>query len=207
MPPVSSDPEIPLHLMIPEAPIIQLLADNEDLRRISKNLLRSDADYFILAEARDGNALETAIRIAAKGTRRMKLTFHCSDPLDFPYDAAWEIVKATGGDLNITARRVAASFDYIFHFVQLKSKNKKRLNSIYEISFNRETDKIEMECICAYDYEADSWEWRFHMGKAKEKYAKEQNRSAFEIYTDQLSRLATAHPFKNSPSFLRQKGE
>ena len=74
---VETDPEIPIHQLMLKAPIVQLIADNEELRKISKNLLRSDADYFILAEARDGNALETALKVASKGTRRMKLTFHC----------------------------------------------------------------------------------------------------------------------------------
>ena len=124
---VETDPEIPLHSLNPNAPVIQLIADNDRLRKISKNLLRSDADYFILAEARDGNALDTAIRIASKGTRRMKITFHCREPENFPYDVAWEIASERGGDLQMIARRVATSFDYVFHFVQLKNKNQKRL--------------------------------------------------------------------------------
>ncbi|MBR3395461.1 MAG: Flp pilus assembly complex ATPase component TadA, partial [Firmicutes bacterium] len=69
---VETDPEIPMDKLLPGAPILQLLADGEELQKISKNLLRSDADYFILAEARDGIALDTAVRIASKGTKRMK---------------------------------------------------------------------------------------------------------------------------------------
>lgn len=194
---VETDPEIPLHLMSPGAPIIQLIADNDELKGISKNLLRSDADYFILAEARDGNALETALKIAAKGTRRMKLTFHCKEPLDFPYDAAWEIVKATGGDLCLTAGKVAASFDYIFHFVQLKNKNMKRLRSIYELSFDRKTEEIKMVRICAYDYGSDSWCWRNHIGKDKREFAEEENAEAFSEFYKELSMLAEAYPMEN----------
>ncbi|MEG2200150.1 MAG: ATPase, partial [Anaerovorax sp.] len=80
---VETDPEIPLHRLMPDAPIIQIIADNEKLKHISKNLLRSDADYFILAEAREGIALDTAVKIANKGTRRMKITFHTRDPSMF----------------------------------------------------------------------------------------------------------------------------
>ncbi len=195
---VETDPEIPLHKMMPNAPIVQLLADNEELRRISKNLLRSDADYFILAEARDGNALETAMKVAAKGTRRMKLTFHCRDPLDFPYDAAWEIVKATGGDLDTTAQKVAVSFDYVFHFAQLRDKSRKRLRSIYELSLDRKSRSIKMVCICSYDYQSDSWRWRKHIGKEKREFAEEENREAFVRFSKQLDLLATAHPFEDS---------
>ncbi len=194
---VETDPEIPLHLMMPQAPILQLIADNEELRRISKNLMRSDADYFILAEARDGNALETAVKMAAKGTKRMKLTFHCKNPLDFPGDAAWEIVKATGGDLNITAQKVAVSFDYIFHFVQLRDKSKKRLRGIYELSLDRQWGRIEMTRICAYNYTTDSWRWNNHIGKEKKEFAEEENKEAFDRFACQLNLLAAAHPFND----------
>ena len=142
---VETDPEIPIHSLMPEAPIIQLIADNEKLKHLSKNLLRSDADYFILAEARDGIALDTAVKIASKGTRRMKITFHTRDPLDFSYDVAFEIVKSLGGNLDSTARKVAASFDFVFHFIQLKNKSQKRLKSIYELGINRETREITMK--------------------------------------------------------------
>ena len=90
---VETDPEIPIHTIMPDAPILQIIADNEKLKHLSKNLLRSDADYFIIAEARDGIALDTAVKLASKGTRRIKITFHSRDPLDFSYDVAFEIIK------------------------------------------------------------------------------------------------------------------
>ncbi|GAB1475695.1 hypothetical protein MASR2M70_05270 [Bacillota bacterium] len=195
---VETDPEIPLHLMSPGAPIIQLIADNDELKRISKNLLRSDADYFILAEARDGNALETAVKIAAKGTRRMKLTFHCKEPRDFPYDAAWEIVKASGGDLALTAGKVAAGFDYVFHFVQLKNKSMKRLRSIHELSFDRKSGEIKMIKICAYDYGSDSWRWRNYIGSDKKEYAEEENAEALSRFCKELAGLAEVCPMKET---------
>ena len=194
---VETDPEIPIHQLMPKAPIVQLIADNEELRKISKNLLRSDADYFILAEARDGNALETALKVASKGTRRMKLTFHCKNPLDFPYDVAWEIVKATGGNLETTAQKVAASFDYGFHFVQLAIKSQKRLRGIYELNLDRKTGEIRIVRICAYDYQSDSWRWRYHIEKTKKQSAEEENIEAFRRFSRQLKLLAEKYPFKD----------
>lgn len=201
---VETDPEIPLHKISPNSPIIQLIADNEELRKLSKNLLRSDADYFILAEARDGNALETAVKVAAKGTRRMKLTFHCKDPLDFPYDAAWEIVKATGGDLKMTAQKVAASFDYVFHFVQLKNKSQKRLRGIFEMYLNRETGKINMNKICGYDYERDSWVWGNNISDSKRRFAEEENLKAYDVFTQQLAILAEKYPIEEGEEVCKE---
>lgn len=187
---VETDPEIPIHQLMPEAPILQLLADNEKLKYLSKNLLRSDADYFILAEARDGIALDTAVKVASKGTRRMKITFHTREPLDFCYDVAFEIIKSMGGDLENTARKVAVSFDYIFHFVQLKNKSQKRLKGIYELSLNRELMKINIRQICSYDQSLDTWSWDFTIGEDKRRLGAEEDVAALEMFEERLRSLS-----------------
>lgn len=187
---VETDPEIPIHLLMPEAPILQLLADNEKLKHLAKNLLRSDADYFILAEARDGIALDTAVKIASKGTRRMKITFHTRDPLDFCYDVAFEIVKSLGGNLDSTAKKVAASFDYIFHFIQLKNKNEKRLKSIYELGIHRNTHEIVMREICRYDHKSGGWNWTFAVSEDKQTIGEEENTELFAVFLEELRHLS-----------------
>ncbi len=189
---VETDPEIPIHTLMPEAPILQLIADNEKLKHISKNLLRSDADYFILAEARDGIALDTAVKIASKGTRRMKITYHTREPQDFSYDVAFEIVKSLGGSLDGTARKVAASFDYIFHFIQLKNKNQKRLKSIYELGIDRNTREISMKEICRYDHKSNDWKWEYAVSNDKLIIGEEESAELLEVFLTELRRLSNA---------------
>jgi len=186
---VETDPELPLHKIMERAPIVQLLANGEKLKEITKNLMRSDADYIIMAEARDGLALDTAIKIAAKGTRRVKITFHSRDPMDFPYDVAGEIVKSLGGDLHYTARRVAASFDYIFHFIQLTDKSKKRLKSIYEVSLDKGEGSINLHPICQYSFTQDRWTWENHVSRDKEDAGLEENRDIYSNYAKRLFKL------------------
>lgn len=188
---VETDPEIPIHKLMPSAPILQLIADNDKLKHISKNLLRSDADYFILAEARDGIALDTAVKIASKGTRRMKITFHTRDPLEFPYDVAFEIVKSLGGDQESTARKVAASFDYIFHFIQLKNKSQKRLKSIHELGTDRNTGKIKLTEICRYNHKNDSWQWKNMVSRDKQVIGEEENQEAWNTFLRELESLSS----------------
>lgn len=187
---IETDPEIPLHRIMPNAPIVQIIADNEKLLAITKNILRSDADYIIVAEARDGLALDTVIKVATKGTRRLKMTFHTRNPLDFAYDVASEIVKTFGGDIHYTANKVAASFDYIFHFVQLKNKNEKRLKSIYEMSFDAKKQEIGMVEICTYDYLEGSWNWTHTISPDKEKAGREEDAHIFENFSRTLKGLA-----------------
>ncbi|MFA7196625.1 MAG: hypothetical protein WC092_03775, partial [Anaerovoracaceae bacterium] len=193
---VETDPEIPLHMILPEAPILQLLADGQELLRISKSLLRSDADYFILAEARDGIALNTAVKIAGKGTKRMKLTFHSGDPNQFPLEAADEIVQATGGDLTMTMRRVASGFDYLFHFIQLTDKREKRLKSINEMNCD-EKGIIRMRTVCTYDVVEDSWTFFETEGIRQQTYASESDPASWHKMQSSLRELIVASPIAN----------
>jgi pilus assembly protein CpaF len=189
---VETDPEIPLHRLMPEAPVVQLLADGEKLKNISKNLLRSDADYFVMAEARDGIALDTAVRMARKGTRRMKITFHTRNPQAFPEDAAVEIVRAMGGGVGEAANRVADSFDYVFYFIQLKKKNRKRLKSVHEMRLDHESGRIVMREICVYRHETDDWRWVYHVGEDKRQMGKDEDAAAFADFDARLKELAGA---------------
>ncbi len=187
---IETDPEIPLHIIMKNSPIIQIVADNERLMNVSKNLLRSDADYFILAEARDGVALDMAVRIANKGSRRMKMTFHCSDPQDFCYDAAVEIARKYNVDIESTMKKVAKSFHYIFHFVQLQDKSQKRLKGIYEVCPDENNGQISVVRICKYNYDTDDWSFYYHMGADKKIIGYEEDISAFNRFDSLLKSLA-----------------
>ncbi len=186
---VETDPEIPMHRLLPDAPILQLIADGEDLRAISKNLLRSDADYFILAEARDGIALDTAVRIACKGTKRMKLTFHSRDPSSFPLEAASEIVKTTGGDIRLTMSQIAGSFDYLFHFIALSDRSQKRLKGIYQMN-RSDSGEASVEEICGFDVQSGVWTFRNAIGERQRSYGRESDPQAFSVFERELRRLS-----------------
>lgn len=203
---VETDPEIPMHLILPNAPILQLIADGKELSKISKSLLRSDADYFILAEARDGIALETAVKIAGKGTKRMKLTFHSGNPNHFPLDAADEIVKATGGDLLLTMQRVAHSFDYLFHFIQLSDKRDKRLKSIYEVNCSAE-GCISMHALCEYNPIEDSWSFYNHIGERQIQYANESAPNILLEMQKNLLELSRISPIKSQSQYRSKEDE
>jgi len=198
---VETDPEIPLHKLMPGAPVVQLICDGEKLKSVSKNLLRSDADYFVFAEARDGVALDTAVRVAGKGLGRMKMTFHTRDPLNFPEDAAVEIVRSLGGDVRETAARVAGSFDYLFHFISIRRANAKKLRGVYEVgkagedpfafSAEERARGWYVREICLYDYENDHWAFSNHISKSKRARGIESDASAFAEFERELTKLAS----------------
>lgn len=187
---VETDPEIPLHKILPNSPIIQLIADGENLSSISKNLMRSDADYLIMAEARDGIALDTAMRIANKGTKRMKLTVHSRNPYQLPLEAAIEISNSVGGNVDMIMNKFANSFDYVFHFIQLKDKNQKRLKGIYEMRIDGR-GKIKMNEILSYDPVNDNWTVvSKNISDDKKMYGLESDEAAFKTFRKELRKLS-----------------
>ncbi|MDR0851810.1 MAG: hypothetical protein LBN36_04895 [Clostridiales Family XIII bacterium] len=191
---VETDPEIPMHTLMPDAPVVQIIADGDKLAGISKSLMRSDADYFILAEARDGIALDTAVRIARKGTRRMKMTYHCHDPLAFSQDAAAEIVRSLGGNTAEIALRIADSFDYVFHFANIRPGNRKRLRGIYELDveedLSADSRRIAMHEVCRYLPSEDDWRWMYHLGDEKREAGYEADAEALMSFDQRLRALS-----------------
>lgn len=154
---VETDPEIPIRRLMPDAPIVQILADGEKMENIVKSLMRSDAQYFCFGEARDAVALNTALRISERGGKRMKMTFHITNPFDFPFDVANEIVMKYGGSVADHALRAASAFEFIFHFGSGKNPAEKRLLGIYEMDADKAKRRIEIRCRCLYDEERESW--------------------------------------------------
>ena len=53
---VATDPETPWHEIMPDAPLMQLIADGKDLDRLTRSLMRGDNDYILLEEMRDAAA-------------------------------------------------------------------------------------------------------------------------------------------------------
>lgn len=191
---VETDPEVPEHILKPNSPIIQIVADGEELKRIVKMLVRGDADYLIMAEARDGVALYIAVQVANKGTRRVKSTFHTSDVPDFCFDAANEIIKEFGGDLFMTIVKVAKSYHYLPEMIQLKDKSKKRLNAVYEMRYDNEAREITFHRIMKYDIKTDSWTYNYEIGTDKEFIGEQENPEAYHIFRNELKRLSDLYP-------------
>lgn len=199
---IESDPEIPLHMIMPKAPIMQFVPkDERDLELVIKRIMRSDADYIIMAEARDGIALNTAVMAANKGTRRVKMTFHTSDPIDFCYDVATEIRKLYGDDLGCCITKVAKSFHYLFQFVQLqRDKSQKRLKGIWEIRYDTSQRLVSMHNICKYRIGTDDWVWSYDIGADKEEIG-EENGEALKTFQSELHKLAEAFPQEGASVF------
>ena len=191
---IETNPEIPLHELMPEAPVMQLVADGEALENITKKLMRADGDYIICGEARDGNMLNMLVEVANRGTRHCKSTIHLTDVWDLPYDIANMIVNAKGGNLEHVIMKVAKSFHYIFEFIQLTDRSKKRLKGIYEIRFDYMTLRISIHQICRYDFETDSWTFSYDVGGDKEAIAREENYDAFLSFKKELKKLSIKFP-------------
>lgn len=198
---VESDPEIPLHQIMPDAPIMQFVPQDDEFPLAIKRIMRSDADYIIMAEARDGVALNTAVQAANKGTRRVKMTFHTTDAMDFCFDVANEIIKVYGGDLGSCITKVAKSFHFIFQFYQLQDKSQKRLKAIWEIQYSPSDRTVRMNQICQYNQQYDDWAWSAEMAIDKYEIGKEENAQALADMQLCLKKLADEKPIEGDHIF------
>ncbi len=191
---ISTDPETPWEKIMPTAPIMQLVADGEELEGITRSLLRGDNDYVILEEMRDAQSYRLSLELAAIGEGRCKATVHTGDVTNLPYRIASRIRDKYGGDEQGLILQVFRSFDYVFEFCQTRgNRAEKRLKSISELCYNLETNSVSIHRICVYDELGDEWQWNFHIGDDKEeklRYAQQDR----EIMAKELRLLAESKP-------------
>jgi len=192
---IQTDPEIRIHEVMPRAPIISLIAEGKELFELSKEILKSDADYVVVAEVRDGYTANISVEAANKGTNRLKITVHLSNAEDFCYEMANKIHTIFGGTLDYQIVKVAKSFDFLFEMIQLpNNRAQKRLKSIYEIQYDNDTNEISYHKICEYRLETDDWCFNYDIGDKVKELGKFENAKALDIYSNILKKLAEKYP-------------
>jgi len=157
---VATDPETPWHKIMPEAPIMQLIADGKQLEDMTKSLLRGDNDYLLMEEMRDGIAFRLALDMTSTGTARSKATIHDRDGVNIPYKMASKIRERYGGDEQDLIAQVFQNFDYVIELVQsAEDKSRKIMRGILEYHYDMEEDKVFCRQICQYDFDRNQWLW------------------------------------------------
>ncbi|HKM28127.1 MAG TPA: ATPase, T2SS/T4P/T4SS family [Anaerovoracaceae bacterium] len=208
---IATDPETPWHRIMPDVPIMQLVADGSDLDKIIKSLLRGDNDYVLLEEMRDATAFKTALDITSTGTQRSKCTIHDSSAVNIPYKMATQILSKYGGDLNSIIAQVFKNYNYVFEFAQEEDdKSMKKLVGIVEYRYEAEHDRVSVHRICRYEYESGKWTWNWDIGDDKRtlggKYPDQ-----LKIFDDTLKALARDNPMAGSgvviPAYYKSSKE
>ena len=158
---VATDPETPWHKIMPNAPLMQLIADGKDLDRLTKSLMRGDNDYILLEEMRDAAAYHLALEITATGTRRSKATIHDGSSVNIPYKIASAVHEKYGGNLQSLISQVFRSFQLVFRFApEYPDRSRKRLQNISAYCYDMETDRVSVHELCRYQPETKKWCWK-----------------------------------------------
>jgi len=158
---IATDPETPWHELMPDVPVMQIVADGEELEKIGKSILRGDNDYVLIEEMRDACAYRIALEITSTGTRRSKATIHDNSAVNVPYKMASKIYEKYGGNLKSMIAQVYQNFDFIFEFIQLpENRAAKKLKSISELRYDQERDIVSVHKICRYDFSSGKWQWK-----------------------------------------------
>ena len=157
---IATDPETDWAELMPDAPIMQLVADGKELEEITKPLLRGDNDYVLLEEMRDGTAFNIALEITSTGTKRSKATVHTGNARELPLMMAEKIRAKYGGDNGDIIRRIVSNFDLVFEFRQLEENRAvKKLVGITQFYSDPKTLRPKSAKMMAYDPETDTWTW------------------------------------------------
>ena len=157
---IATDPETDWAELMPDAPIMQLVADGKELEEITKPLLRGDNDYVLLEEMRDATAFNIALEITSTGTRRSKATVHTGNARDLPMMMAEKIRSKYGGETIDIVRRIVKNFDLVFEFRQMEDNRAvKKLVSISQYYTDPKTNRPKSARIMDYDYESGKWTW------------------------------------------------
>jgi len=191
---IATDPETRWNEILPDAPIMQLISDGEDLKKISKSLLRGDNDYVILEEMRDAASFNLMLDITQTGIKRSKGTVHTSDPINLPYRMASKLKNEYGLDMNGTLIQIFTNFNYIFLFDQLeKNRGKKILKGIFEYEYDIENDRPVIHRICEYDELSSNWNWHYHLGRDKKAFGIGNEKEINEM-EDIMKKLESRNP-------------
>ena len=191
---ISTDPETPWHILMPDAPLMQLVADGRELENLTKSLLRGDNDYVLLEEMRDAAAYRLALDIISTGTHRSKATVHTSDPVNLPFRMASRICERYGGSLQGVIQQIFSGFGYVVELCSREdNRAAKRLKALWEYCYDGSNDMPSVHLICRYDMAADNWQWKYHMGEDKKRigrFAPESMKKMEEI----MKRLEERNP-------------
>lgn len=209
---IATDPDTPGQEILPQAPIMQLVADGSRLVSITKSLLRGDNDYILLEEMRDGAAFHLALDITSTGTTRSKGTIHDNDAVNIPYKMASKICQSYGGDMRQLIAQVYKNFDYVLELSQVPEyKSKKVLKGIWEYSYDVKKDRVAARKLCSYDFTEKTWRWNPDACEQKmKKYP--QLKKEIEEMNRILARLAEDSPMESAetealyPAYYQAEG-
>ena len=194
---VATDPETRWENILPGAPLMQLVADGEELAKIEKSLKRSDADYVILEEMRDAAAYNLFLGITSMGTMRSKATIHDSSALNIPFKMASAISTEIGGDRESIISQIFTNVNFVFELGQLPAdRSQKRLLRITEFTYDPAENRVFAKTLCRYDPENGSFSWAPSIGKDKEEIAA-RTPGCLENIREILGSLSGEHPLSD----------
>ncbi|MEB6550187.1 Flp pilus assembly complex ATPase component TadA [Heyndrickxia sporothermodurans] len=155
---IESSPETYLKRDFPERLVHDFYTLDDDIEETIRHALRVDHDYVIFQEVR-GVEAEGAIKGTERGTRGLLMSYHITDPVNTPEQLAGHIIdEFPNRRLANEIRRISKQLDVGITMETFKGNNK-RLTSIYEICYDRKTDKAWINYLMKYDPKLDKWEY------------------------------------------------
>lgn len=193
---IQNEAEFDSTVLVPDAPIIDFIINDENRNETKSAILRSDLEYLTYGEVRRGDELDLLLFLSTKGINGVKGTYHTAyNPEDFPYLVADQIQKSMGADLYPTMLNAAKSFDFLFETINHPFQRKsKLLKGVYELCLDPNNLTIYCNAICLYDHEKQKWLYNNNLSYETVRRAKDINFEGYKRFKTILDELTSKNP-------------
>lgn len=169
-----------------------------DIEGAIRHALRVDHDYMIFQEVR-GLEAEGAMKGAERGTTGLLMSYHITDPADTVDQLAGHIVdEFPNRKLSSEKRRIAKLLD-LGLTMETYIGNIKKVTSMYEICYDRETNKAWINYLKKYNEKDGNWYYNPNISDGlKKKMYKKNDRLAMN-FISHLKERSEKYPMQESP--------
>lgn len=166
------------------------LGDIEGTIRLA---LRVDHDFIIFQEVR-GIEAEGAIKGTERGSRGLLMSYHITDPSNTPEQLAGHIIdEYPNRRLSNEIRRISKQLDIGITMATFKG-NKKKMTSVYEICYDRKTDRAWINYLMKYNSKHDVWEYNSEVSDGLQQKMKEYDEEKTIYFLEHLRKQSLKSP-------------
>ncbi|WP_019156871.1 ATPase, T2SS/T4P/T4SS family [Robertmurraya massiliosenegalensis] len=165
----------------------------DDIEGTIRLALRIDHDFIMFQEVR-GIEAEGAMKATERGSTGLLMTYHITDPANTPEQIAGHIVdEFPNRRLSNEIRRVSRQLD-IGITMETFEGNQKKITTVYEVCYNRMTDKAWINYLIKYNEKSDCWEYNSNISyELKKKIFKFDEKRAEKVISH-LLKMSKLHP-------------
>lgn len=190
---IEEHPETFLKRDFPDRLVHEFAVKEQDIKKSLRTILRFDHDFVIMQEVR-GIEAEAAIDGASRGARGLLMTYHLSEPENLCEQLAQHVTDAYPSRSQISETRRAAKTLDLGITMETFEGNRKKIESVFEINFDRKKDKAWISYLMKYDEFANTWRYHDNISDSLAKKIRRLGEDTLRDFQNLLSKRAAESP-------------